>query len=106
MPKGREASTQRRNWCLARRKFCSDDDVDCGQFVLGEPECLANLAPYAISCDGIAGGLDCHRKANPGMAKSIRLYAQSKIAIVDSTAAGVDRIELQFAAQTQLWTKT
>ena len=65
-----------------------------------KPECLADQAPYAISRDGVAGGFDCYREPYPGMTKAIRLYTQREKAIVDSTAAGINRIELQFAAKT------
>jgi hypothetical protein len=40
------------------------------------------------------------------MRKSIGFHAERKEAVIDAPSAGVDRIELQLAAQAQLRTKT
>jgi hypothetical protein len=74
--------------------------------VLGQSKALFDLPPQAIARDGIARSLHCHRKTESGMRESIGLHAQSEEAIVDASPAGVDRIELQLAAQSQLSAKT
>jgi hypothetical protein len=106
LPKGREASTQRRRRCFTRWNFCSHDDVDCRQVVLDESKTLFDYAPKTISRDCIAGGFNRDGEAEPRMCEPILFHSKTEKPIVDATAAGVDRIELQLAAQTQLRTKT
>ena len=105
LPKGREASTQRCRRCFTRGKFCGHHDVDRRQLVLREPEGLAHQAAQAIARDGIAGGFHRHGQADAGMRETIGFDAQPEEAVVDAPAAGVDRIELQLAAQAQLGAK-
>ncbi len=93
---------QRRQWCFARGKFCGDDDVHRGQIVLRKTERLAHESSYTIAQNRIPRGLDRDREPNARMLQSVGNHTQPEESIVDSPAASVDRIELEFAAQTQL----
>ena len=74
--------------------------------MLRQPECLAYQAPQAIALHGVAGGFYRHCQSDTRMSESIRFHAQREEAIVDATTIGVDRIELQLAAQASLSAKT
>jgi hypothetical protein len=101
LPKGREASTQRRRWCLTRRNFCRDDDVDGGQSVLREAKRLADQSPRSIARHAAAGGFHRHRESDPGMSETVGFDAQPEEPVIDSLSAGVDRVEVELAAQAQ-----
>jgi hypothetical protein len=73
---------------------------------LSETKALADLAPKPVARNGIARGF--HRDCQPDarVCKTVGFYAQREEAIIDASPTSVDRIELQFAAQTQLRTET
>jgi len=106
LPKGREASTQRCRWCFTRGKFCGHHDVDRRKIELRETKALADLAPKPIARNGVACGFHRDCQPDPGMRKTIGFHAERKEAVIDAPSAGVDRVELQLAAQAQLRTKT
>jgi hypothetical protein len=73
---------------------------------LRQAKAFTNLAPEAIARYGIACGFHRDCQPDPGMRKTIGFHAERKEAVIDAPSAGVDRIELQLAAQAQLRTKT
>jgi hypothetical protein len=73
---------------------------------LGEPKTLPDQATQAISRHGVASGFDRYRETHASMRESVGFDAKSEESIVDAPATGIDRIELQLAAQAQLRTKT
>ena len=77
-----------------------------GRSVLRKAEALAHQAAQAISRDGIASGFHRHGKTDAGMREPIGLDAKSEEPVVDAPPTGVDRIELQLAAQAQFCAKT
>ena len=101
LPKGREASTQRCRRCFSRGKFCGDHDVDRGQLVLRQPESLAHQAPQAIARDGIAAVFTATARPMRGCARPLGLTRSPKKRSSMRSPAGIDRIELQLAAQAQ-----
>jgi hypothetical protein len=74
--------------------------------VLGEPEALLDDTPQAIARHGVSRGFHRNSKSDTRMREPIGFHAQSEEAIVDAPATGVNRIELQLAAKTQLSAKT
>jgi len=73
---------------------------------LGEPEALLDEAPQAIARHGVSRGFHRDGKSYTRMREPIGFHAQTEEAIVDAPATGIDRIELQLAAKTQLSAKT
>ena len=90
---------QRRRRCLARGKFCRDDDVDGGQLVLRQPERLADQPAQPIARHPVAGRLHGHGQADSGMAESIGFDTKAEEPVVEASAARIQRIELQLATQ-------
>ena len=74
--------------------------------MLGEPEALLDETPQAIARHGVSRGFHRDGKSYTRMREPIGLHAQTEEAIVDPPATGIDRIELQLAAKTQLSAKT
>jgi hypothetical protein len=74
--------------------------------VLSHSKALFDQAPQAISRHGIASGFYRHRQPDSSVCESIGLDAKSKEPVVDAPATGIDRIELQLAAQAQFCAKT
>ena len=97
---------QRWRWCFARGKFCGHHDIDRRKSVLGKPEALLDDAPQAIACHGISRGFHRDGESDTRMREPVGFHAQSEEAIVDAPATGVNCIELQLAAQSQLSAKT
>ena len=77
-----------------------------GKSVLREPEALSHQAPQAISRHGIASGFHRDGETDARMREPIGLDAKSEESVVDAPPTGVDRIELQLAAQAQFCAKT
>ena len=73
---------------------------------MGESKTLFDHAPQAISRHCIAGGFHRHGESDSSVCESIGLDAKSEESIVDTPATGIDRIELQLAAQAQFCAKT
>jgi hypothetical protein len=74
--------------------------------VLGEPETLLDDAPQAIARHGVSRCFHRDGKSDTRVREPIGFHAQTEETIVDAPAAGVNRIELQLAAKTQLSAKT
>jgi hypothetical protein len=74
--------------------------------MLRQPEALSYQAPQSISGHGVAGGFHCHGKPDASMREPIGLDAKSEEPVVNAPPTGVDRIELQLAAQAQFCAKT
>jgi hypothetical protein len=74
--------------------------------MLREPEALSHQAPQSISRHGIASGFHRHGKTDASMREPIGLDAKSEEPVVNASPTGIDRIELQLAAQAKLRTKT
>ena len=74
--------------------------------MLRKPEALSHQAPQSISRHGIASGFHRHGKTDASVCEPIGLDAKSEEAVVDAPPTGVDRIELQLAAQAQFCAKT
>ena len=74
--------------------------------MLRKPEALSHQAPQAVSLDCIAGGFHRHGKTHTRMRKPVGLHSKCKESVVDAPPTGIDRIELQLAAQAQLCAKT
>jgi len=74
--------------------------------VLGEPEALLDETPQAVSRHGVSRGFHRNGKSYTRMREPIGFHAQTEEAIVDAPATGIDCIELQLAAKTQLSAKT
>jgi len=74
--------------------------------VLNEPEAFPHQAPQPISRDSVAGGFHRHRESDARMRESVGFDAQCKESVVDAPPTGIDRIELQLAAQAQFCAKT
>jgi hypothetical protein len=74
--------------------------------MLDESKSLPHQAPQPISGNGVASGFHRDGESDTRMRESIGFHAQAEESIVDTTATGVDRIELQLAAQTQFCAKT
>ena len=74
--------------------------------MLGEPEALLDETPQAIARHGVSRGFHRDGKSYTRMREPIGLHAQTEEAIVDAPATGIDRIELQLAAQTKFCAKS
>jgi len=74
--------------------------------VLDETEAFPHQAPQPISRDCIASGFHRDGESDARMRESVGLHAQCEESVVDTPATGVDRIELQFAAQAQFCAET
>jgi hypothetical protein len=74
--------------------------------VLCKTETLAYQAPKAISRHRVARGFHRHGESDSSVCESIGFDAKSEEAVVDTPATGIDRIELQLAAQAQFCAKT
>jgi len=74
--------------------------------VLGQSETLAHQASQSISRHGIASSFHRHGKSHAGMREPVGLDAKSEESVVDAPPTGIDRIELQLAAQAQFCAKT
>ena len=74
--------------------------------MLRQPEALSHQAPQSISRHGVASGFHCHGKADASMCEPIGLDAKSEEPVVNAPPTGIDRIELQLAAQAQFCAKT
>jgi len=73
---------------------------------LRKPEALSHQASQSISRHGIAGGFYRHGKTDASMSEPIGLDAKSEEPVVNASPTGIDRIELQLAAQAQFCAKT
>jgi hypothetical protein len=74
--------------------------------MLSKPEALTHQATQPISRDCIAGGFHRHGQADAGMGESVGFHAECEESVVDAPPTGIDRIELQLAAQAQFCAKT
>jgi hypothetical protein len=74
--------------------------------MLCKSETLAHQAPQAIARHCVASGFHRHGEADTSVRETIGLDAKSEEAVIDAPAAGIDRIELQLAAQTQFCAET
>jgi len=68
--------------------------------VLSEAEGFLHLAAQAIAGHCISCGFYRDCQAHAWMRESVGLDAKGEESIVDAPATGIDRIELQLAAQT------
>jgi hypothetical protein len=74
--------------------------------MLRKPEAFSHQAPQPISRHGVASGFNCHGKPDASMREPIGLDAKSEEPVVNASPTGIDRIELQLAAQAQFCAKT
>jgi len=74
--------------------------------MLLETKTLPDQAPQAIARNGAAGGFHRDREPDPRMREPVGFHAQREESIVDAAPAGVDRIELQLAAKSELGAKS
>jgi hypothetical protein len=97
---------QRCRRCFTRGKFCGHHDIHRRKAELREAEALFHQAPKAISLHCITGGFHRYGETHASMREPVGLDAKSEESIVDAAATGIDRIELQLAAQAQFCAKT
>src|SRR6476646_738541 len=69
--------------------------------MLRQPERLPDEAPRAVPRHGITRGLHSNGKTDAWMCEAVGFDAQAEEPVIESLAAGIDRIELELAAQAQ-----
>ena len=74
--------------------------------MLREPETLPHQATQSVALHCIAGGFHRHGEADTRVREPVGLHSKCEESVVDAPPTGIDRIELQLAAQTQLCAKT
>ena len=73
---------------------------------MNETERFLHLAAQTVARHGVSRGFYRDGQTHAGMRESVGLDAKGEESIVDAAATGIDRIELQLAAQTKFCAKS